>query len=150
MNRSPWEGFDEMSIEKEKEEFAARGYFIVDDLLDPDLLKRRPPPGRLEQGAVRRGGFRRDGSRRRGDFRPDRPQVWRARIRRAFPDPEAAAIRRGLPGKGVTAGLRPPAQRPGVLRHRLEPGRRGDEQGNLPYVGTKGRSFLSRSRCRAP
>ena len=29
-----------MSIEKEKEEFAGRGYFIVDDVFDPEMLER--------------------------------------------------------------------------------------------------------------
>ena len=78
-----------------EEEFSCRGYFIVDDVFDSDMLERLETASWNVWNMVRTERWTsRAWARRRGDLRADRPRVRRARVRRALPGPEAAAVRR--------------------------------------------------------
>ena len=125
-----------MSIEREKEEFAGRGYFIVRRRLRPRYAgtARDRLLERLEQGAV-------FGEVDVAGMGPDAgaifgliaPEFGEPVFGEHFLTPKLLQYVEAFLGKELRLGYVPPAQRPGVLRHRLAPGCRGKTNRDLPY-----------------
>ena len=117
-----------MSIEREKEEFAGRGYFIVDDVFDPDMLERLETASwnvwnKVRSGEVDVAGMGPDAG---AIFGLIAPEFGEPVFGEHFLTPKLLQYVEAFLGKELRLGYVHLRNARGVLRHRLAPGRRGN------------------------